>query len=180
MRPGATTRKPRVNACSRAADSVDRLPGDEHGHDGGLARAGGELQGETHQLWVGVFVGGGKVIEQAFARLRNAARPLSARCSLDRFDLTEERADIAELVMTPMLKQARGFGRDLPLAGSGSSPLIHFCARRLMIEVGSYCCFWVERPLPSSKTISCCSAGPLRFFGFWNRRDEVRARGDAR
>ena len=30
-----------------AAHGVDRLPGDQHRHDGGLAGAGGELQGQT-------------------------------------------------------------------------------------------------------------------------------------
>ena len=39
------------------AHGVDRLPGDQHGHDGRLARAGGELQRETHQLRIGVLVG---------------------------------------------------------------------------------------------------------------------------
>ena len=32
-------------------------------------------------------------------------------------------------------------------------------------EVGSYCCFSVESPLPSSKTSCRCSAGALRFRG---------------
>ena len=36
------------------ANGVDRLPGDEHRHDGGLARAGGQFQREAHQLRVGV------------------------------------------------------------------------------------------------------------------------------
>ncbi len=35
-----------------------------------------------------------------------------------------------------------------------------------MIEVGSYCCSFVESPLPSSKTISSCAAARFRFFGF--------------
>ncbi len=34
----------------RPADGVDGLPGDEHGHDRGLAGAGGQLEGEPHQL----------------------------------------------------------------------------------------------------------------------------------
>jgi adenine-specific DNA-methyltransferase len=41
-----------------------------------------------------------------------------------------------------------------------------FWRTSLMIEVGSYCCCLVERPFPSSKTISSCCAGVLRFFGF--------------
>lgn len=42
-----------------------------------------------------------------------------------------------------------------------------------MIEVGSYCCFLVESPLPSSKTISSCCAGVLRFFGLGSRLESI-------
>ncbi len=35
-----------------------------------------------------------------------------------------------------------------------------------MIGVGSYRCFSVERPLPSSSTSSRCLALPFCFFGF--------------
>ncbi len=40
--------------------------------------------------------------------------------------------------------------------------------RALMIGVGSYCCSFVEIPLPSSKTNSCCLGASLflRFLGF--------------
>ena len=38
----------------RPADGVDRLPGDEHRHDRGLAGAGGELQGQSRQIGVGL------------------------------------------------------------------------------------------------------------------------------
>ena len=34
-----------------------------------------------------------------------------------------------------------------------------------MIEVGSYCCFFVDRPLPSSNTKPAW-VGAFRFFGF--------------
>jgi hypothetical protein len=34
-----------------------------------------------------------------------------------------------------------------------------------MIGVGSYCCFAVETPAPSSKTIRACPALRLCFFG---------------
>ena len=61
------------------AHGVDGLPGDQHGHDGGLAGAGGELQGQAQQFGVGVVVGVGQVLEEALARLRTAARPRSAR-----------------------------------------------------------------------------------------------------
>ena len=36
---------PAVEVASRCPDIVDGLPGDQHGHDGGLAAAGGHFQG---------------------------------------------------------------------------------------------------------------------------------------
>ena len=108
------------------AHGVDRLPGDEHRHDGRLAGAGGELQREAHQFGVGVVVGVGQVFEEALAGLATSARPRSARCRLDGFDLAEERADAAELVVAPVLEQARGLGRDLPVARvRPAAPLVH-------------------------------------------------------
>ena len=55
--------------AARAAHGVDRLPRDQHRHDGGLAGAGGELQGEAHKFGIGVLVGGGQMIEDALAAL---------------------------------------------------------------------------------------------------------------
>jgi hypothetical protein len=69
VRPGVTMRKPRVKCLLPGpADGVDRLPGDEHRHDGRLAGAGGELQREPHQFRIGVIVAAAGV-EQSFARL---------------------------------------------------------------------------------------------------------------
>jgi hypothetical protein len=126
VRPGATDQEAaRELACCRAAHGVDGLPGDQHGHHGGLARAGGQLQGQAHQLGVGVLVGAGQVVQKRLA-------VLGLRCHLgqpDRgfggFDLAEEGAHAAELVVPPVLQQARRFGRDLPLAGLGR--LRHQC-----------------------------------------------------
>ena len=79
VRPGVTTRKPRVKLLApRAADGVDGLPGDQHRHDGGFAGAGGELEREPHELGVRVGVGVGKVVEETFP-LGASARPRSAR-----------------------------------------------------------------------------------------------------
>ena len=103
-----------------AAHGVDRLPRDEHRHDGGLAGAGGQLQREAHQLGIGVLVGGGKMLENALAALAALRRDLGQPDrGLDRLDLAEERADAAELVVPPMLEEARRFRRHLPLAGFG-------------------------------------------------------------
>jgi len=41
-----------------------------------------------------------------------------------------------------------------------------FWRTSLMMEWGSYCCFLVEMPFPSSNTISSCGTAFFRFFGF--------------
>ena len=54
---------------------------------------------------------------------------------LNRFDLTEERPDIVKLVMSPMLKQAGGFRRDMPVGWIWSfSPLVYLAADRIDIR----------------------------------------------
>ncbi len=40
-----------------ATYGIDGLPGDEHGHDGCLAGARGQLQGQAHEIRIGVAVG---------------------------------------------------------------------------------------------------------------------------
>ena len=57
-----------------------------------------------------------EVLEQPLAR-REVRRDLGEPDrGLDRLDLAEERPDAAELVVPPVLEQARGLGRHLPLA----------------------------------------------------------------
>ena len=64
----------------RVAHGVDRLPGDQHGHDRGLAGAGRELERQPHQFRVGVVVGVGEVLRESPRRsCRSAGRPRSAR-----------------------------------------------------------------------------------------------------
>ncbi len=119
VRPGVTTRKPRVNrAAAGLADGVDGLPGNDHRHDGGLAGAGGELQGQAHQFRVGAVVGIGEVLQKPFARLAQLRGDLGQpNCGFHSFDLAKEGPNIAELVMAPMLEEALGVGRDLPVVG---------------------------------------------------------------
>ena len=100
VRPGATTRNPRVKLLALAAYGVDGLPGDEHRHDGRLAGAGGELQREPRQLRVGVALAFARWSRNALARLAELRRDLGQPDgSLDGLDLAEERADAAEIVM---------------------------------------------------------------------------------
>ncbi|OGA37655.1 MAG: hypothetical protein A3G24_04370 [Betaproteobacteria bacterium RIFCSPLOWO2_12_FULL_62_13] len=112
----------------RAPHRVDGLPGDEHRHDRGLAGAGGEFQCEAHELRVGVAVGVGQVFQKGIAYFaylrRDFGQPYGG---FDRFDLTEERADAAEIVMAPVLQEARGFRRDAPIVWIGQrAPFVHF------------------------------------------------------
>ena len=117
VRPGVTTRKPRVNLLAAGlADGVDRLPGDDHRHDGGLAGAGGQLQRETHQFRVRAVVGIGEVLEKPLARFAQLRGDLGQPDrGFHSFDLAEEGANIAELMMTPMLKETCSVGRHLPI-----------------------------------------------------------------
>ena len=89
-----------------AADGVDGLPGDQHGHDGGLASPGGELEGQAQQLRVGVVVGIRQVLQEAFPCLADLGRDLGQPDGgLDGLDLAKEGADAAEGVMAPMLEE---------------------------------------------------------------------------
>ena len=83
---------------------VHRLPGDQHRHDRRLARSGGQLESQPHQLGVGVVVRVRQVLEEAFA-LRFVRRHLGEPDRrLCRFDLAEEGTDSGELVMSPVLE----------------------------------------------------------------------------
>ena len=111
-------------------DRVDGLPCDDHGHDGGLAGAGGQLQGQARQLRVGVVVGVGEALEEAPSDLPGLGRNLGQPDSrLNRLYLAEEGLDVAEVVVPPMLEQASGFGRDSPVVRiSQFSPLVDMTA----------------------------------------------------
>ena len=102
--------------AARPADGVDGLPGDEHRHHRRLAGAGGQFQGQAHQLRIGLGVGIGQVLEESFAGLpawRDLGQPDG---SLNRFDLAEERPDAGEFVVPPVLEEPGRFGRHLPIS----------------------------------------------------------------
>ena len=179
VRPGVTTRKPRVNVLAAGpAHGVDGLPGDEHGHDGGLAGAGGQLQRQAHQLGVGVVVGVGQVVEEALAGLADCGRDLGQPDGgLDRLDLAEERPDAAELVVPPVLEQAGGFGRDLPVVRVGQRPpLVHLLAHLVDDRSGVVLLLLRWRaPCPRRRRSAPACAAPLRFLRLGDRRDELGA-----
>ena len=99
------------------AHRVDRLPGDDHRHHGGLAGPGRQLQGQPRQPRVGPGVGRFEVVEErplAPAPPRRDLREPDQR--LDRLDLAEEGPDAAEAVVAPVAQQAGRLRGDLPVA----------------------------------------------------------------
>ena len=122
--PGVTTRKPRVKRCTaRAADCVDRLPCDQHGHHGSLAGPSSELQRQPGQLGVRLFVCPLEVFSKASSG--NSER----RCDLDQPDrrlhrlvLAEEGADIVESMVTPVMQLTGRLRRDPPLTKIREGP----------------------------------------------------------
>ena len=52
---------------ARSADGIDSLPGDDHRHDGRLARAGRQFQSEAQKLRVRVAIGIRNVFEKSLA-----------------------------------------------------------------------------------------------------------------
>ena len=106
------------SVATRLADGVDGLPGYDHRHDGGFAGAGGELQGEAQQFGIGRIVSVRKMFEESLAGLAELRGDFDQPDGgLDGLDLAEERDDVGELVMTPMLEKALGIGRDFPIVG---------------------------------------------------------------
>ena len=107
-------------------NSVDGLPGNEHGHDGGLTRASGQLERQAHQLGVGFGIGVGEMLQIFLARLSKPRGHLGQpdggfHC----LDLAEEGADATEFMVTPMLEQAGGFRRNTPLRLGKFPPAVH-------------------------------------------------------
>jgi len=101
-------------------DGVDGLPGDEHRHDGGLAGAGRELQGEAEQLGIGLGVAAFDVGPEFLGTGAELGGDLDEPDrGLDCLDLAEEGADALERVVAPVGQQAGGLGRDEPLVGFG-------------------------------------------------------------
>ena len=109
--------------AARVAHGIERMPGDQHRHHGGLARPGGHLEGEPHERRIRLLVGAQDVLPEFFGALAELRRDLGQPDDrLDRFDLAEERANRFEAVVPPMLQQARGRRRDLPVVRVWQTP----------------------------------------------------------
>ena len=84
--------------AARAANSIHRLPSDQHGHHGRLACACGQLQGQPQETGVRILVGSGKVFEYPLAVgcvRGNLGQP---NRGLHGLDLAEERSHPGKLV----------------------------------------------------------------------------------
>ena len=102
------------------------LPGDEHCHDRRLARPCGQLERQCasapdsrrRSRWPGVRGSPCPLVAVG----RNLGQPNGR---LDRLDLTEERPDAAEFVVSPMLEEPRRFRSDLPVDWGSAGAAIH-------------------------------------------------------
>lgn len=100
--------------------SVDGLPGDQHRHNGGLARASRKFQCQTQQFGVRLFIRPFDVgPELGNARSHLGCNFRQPNRGFHRFDLAEERTDALKLVVPPVLQQPSSLWRHQPLIGVG-------------------------------------------------------------
>ena len=109
-------------AAARVAHRVDRLPGDEHGHDGCLAGAGSELEAEAIQTGIRPLVRGSQVFEEATPGCRPGCGLDQPDRGLHRLDLTEKGPDAGRGVVAPVVQQPGRLRRDLPLVRRQLAP----------------------------------------------------------
>ena len=162
-------------AALGVADGVDRLPGDQHGHYGGFASAGCQLEGDARQLGVGFPVHSGQLLVDFLRPCAGVGRDFGEPDDgLRRFDLAKERADSAEAVIAPVVEQLRRCRRHLPLAAVGQpAPVVNLLAhignqcrnmRVLLLGIGQLLVQQLSRP----------RAGAFGLFRFRNGSDEIR------
>ena len=121
---------PGKTAAVGAANRIDGLPGDQHGHDGGFAGTGSEFQAESPKVRVGVKVGFVEMVQKALTGVAQFGGDFGEPDDgFDGLHLAEEWPDAVKGVVTPVLKQARRFRSYLPIVGVGRAPpLIHLHA----------------------------------------------------
>ena len=154
---------------------VDRLPSDQHGHDGRLSGPSGQFQGEPKQFGIGVVVGPYQMVEKSPARLRFGSDLGHPDRGFDGLYLTEKGPYAAELVMPPVLEQAGRFRRDLPLVGVGPGPPPRHLASNLIDERGRVVLLFLGgEPFAFVEDDRLLRGGPLAFLRFGDGRDELR------
>jgi len=93
---------------------------------------------------------------------------------LSGFNLTEERSNATEFVMPPVLEQARGFRRYLPLTRILEiPPLVHLTAEFINDGSGVILLFRSREPFALVENECALIPAPL-LFRLWDRRDELR------
>ena len=115
--PGVTIRKPRLNSlAARVAHGVDRLPGDQHRHDGRLAGAGGHLHGEPHSSGLACSLAPWMCSQNFSVRLPSFGATSVSQMIVSTASTWQKKGrTILEAVMPPVLQQPRGRGRHLPV-----------------------------------------------------------------
>lgn len=110
-----------------SAHRVDRLPGDEHGHDGGFAGPRCQFERQAHQFRIRFIVGVGQVFQKALtvftAMWCDLGQPNDG---LNGFNLAKKGPNAVEAMVPPVLEETGSFWGYSPLIWIGqSSPLIH-------------------------------------------------------
>ena len=181
--PGVTTRKPRVNLPLRGpARRVDGLPGDQHGHDGGLAGARGQLERQPLQAGVGVVVAFCRCLRNSLPpRLRGATSLSQTAVSTASIWQKKGRRPLKRLA-PPVPQQAGGLRGHLPFACIRYAPpaldlqanAVDDARMIVLLPPG-------RKPFPFVEHQSGLLRGrPLPLLRLRNRRDEVHrpAAGD--
>ena len=167
---------PRELSTVRTSNRVDRLPRDQHGHHGRLAGSCRELQRDPHQFGIRLLVRRKDMVQELLADLscfRCYFRKPDGR--LGSFDLTEEWAKAAELVMSPMLQQPGRLRRHVPVIWIREcSPLFDMLSnliddrrRVVLLLFGRESFAFIE-----DEFFVFVGLLFLTFFGLWDRRNE--------
>jgi len=93
----------------------------------------------------------------------------------DRLNLAEEWADVAELVMSPVLQQASGFGRYLPVRRRQAAPLVYVLAQLIDDRRRVILLLFRREPFAFVEDHLLLFRSPLPLAGLRDRRDELRA-----
>ena len=95
----------RESPTARVAHRIDGLPGNDHGHDRGLAGAGRQLQRQTGKAGIGLLVGFFQMVKKITACLAKFWRHFSEPDDrFHRFHLAEEGGEptVVGLLPTPV------------------------------------------------------------------------------
>ena len=94
---------------------IDRLPGNDHRHHGGLARACRQLQCNAIEILVRRVIGERNLLQELLAAHRGICDLGEPNEGFDRFDLTEERTDVRKVVLiAPPFEKPCRLGRHAP------------------------------------------------------------------